>query len=157
MINSHLRYSGTVNLKRAIDLQLAQKRGPTKYLAYDMRVLGQTYLAQGRVSDAQEMFALGLYTIDQAESDDSKPLALRLELIDFLSRTMEQEGQWDKVEPLLKRLCELQTRYSEALKITDKTKVNTLRRLGQVKLAQLDKAAADSYLKQADLLEQSSK
>jgi len=140
------------SLKRAIDLQFADSKGETEDLAYDMRVVGQTYLEQGRASDAQEMFALGLHAIDHAQSNDAKPVMLRLELLNLLAGTMEMQGDWVKAEPLLERLYKLQTQHRDALKITDSARAATLKRLAQTRLAQNDKAAADRYLKEADKL-----
>ncbi|HEY9867586.1 MAG TPA: tetratricopeptide repeat protein [Candidatus Obscuribacterales bacterium] len=124
------------SLLRAIKLQLAQKKGPNEDLAYDMRLLGQTYLQQGRISDAQAMFALGLGAIDQVYKGDAKPLKLRIELIDLLADTLEREGDWSKAEPLLERLLRLQRQHQQPLKIADKAIADTLKRLEHVKAAQ---------------------
>jgi tetratricopeptide (TPR) repeat protein len=128
------------NIRRAIMLQLAQKKGPTEDLAYDMALLGQILLKEGRISDAQTMFALGLGGIDQLYKGDAKPSELRIALIDLLARTLEQEGDWTKAEPLLERLLNLQTQHQQALKIADKDIADTRKRLEHIKSSQADRA-----------------
>lgn len=138
-----------VAMKRAIDLQLAEKTGPTEDLAYDLRVLGQSYREIGQLDDAQWALALGLYTIDQAEKDDSRPMSIRLELLYWLARTMQQDGEWSKAEPLLQRLYRLQTQHQEPLKITAGAKAETLMRLALSKSMQGDHKGAEEVLRNA--------
>lgn len=136
--------------RRGLDLQLAEKKGPTEHMAYDMRVLGQALLEQGRLSDAQAMFALGLGAIDQVYKGDSKPLKLRIELIDLLADTLEHEGDWTRAEPLLERLLRLQTQHQQALKIADKAIVNTRKRLEHAKSAQLNRAGLQEPIRKIE-------
>ena len=124
------------SLLRGIDLQLKNAEEPTEDLAYDMRLLGQTYSRQGKVADAQSMFALGLGAIDRVYKDDSKPLKLRIELLDLLADTLQKQQQWSKAEPLLERLHKLQTLHQLDLKITHKDIADTQKRLEDVKSAE---------------------
>lgn len=136
-------------LRRGLDLQLADKKGPTEQMAYDMRVLGQALLEQGRIPDAQAMFALGLGAIDLANQEDSKPLKLRLELIDLLAGTLEHQGEWAKPEPLLQRLHKLQTQHQQTLKTADQEVAKTLQRLAAANSAHKSGTATPGPSKQA--------